>query len=245
MAGAFGQFTFRACEVSCFSRTAGLFIQRTHGAWVPLSCEELATLWHPATPPFAPQHASHESRELEPPVTLPIGSTERDIAVLGRVKFRSRKDIFGIRADDRRRHLAVSARRAWQDHLAPATHRLRHAGKSRLALVVLTAIWPMHSWNTFPTVAPTKLSFFDAGDRDFPLAFNPLACLTSINGRWSPPALSQHSRSSMEKVGPAPGAYSTQCDPCTLGGSGDFLLPFRGCLPTLPIAGRLPHACDP
>ena len=48
-----------------------------------------------------------ESRELEPPIDLPSATHEPDMAALGRVKFRSRRETFGIRPDDRRRHLAI------------------------------------------------------------------------------------------------------------------------------------------
>ena len=109
MAGAFGQFTVprmvKFCAAPARQRSP---CNENTGRGFLLSCEELATLWHPATATVrAPAMRVTESRELEPPVTLPLGSTERDIAVLGRVKFRSRENIFGIRADDRRRHLAV------------------------------------------------------------------------------------------------------------------------------------------
>ena len=38
-----------------------------------------------------------ESRELEPPVDLPSATHEPDVAALGKIKFRSRRETFGIR----------------------------------------------------------------------------------------------------------------------------------------------------
>ena len=179
MAGAFGQFTvprmakFHVSGVRKIS--AG---ERASGRGFLLSCEELATLWHPATATVrAPAMRVTESRELEPPVTVPLGSNEPDIAVLGRLRFRGRNNVFGIRTDDRRRHLAIIGKTGMGK-----TTLLRQlivsdmqAGRG-LALIdphgdladtILEHV-PKHRTND--TIA------FDAGDREFPLAFNPLAC---------------------------------------------------------------------
>ena len=54
-----------------------------------LSTEELATLWHPSTVTVkAPALATVESREFEPPPTLPRLSDHPDLAVLCRTAFR-------------------------------------------------------------------------------------------------------------------------------------------------------------
>jgi hypothetical protein len=121
-----------------------------------------------------------ESRELEPPVALPVSRDDRDLAVLGRTKFRSRRELFGIRLDDRRRHLAVIGKTGMGK-----TTLLRQliasditAGRGLalidphgdLAQAILAAV-PPHRTN--------DVVLFDAGDRDFPLAFNPLACPNS------------------------------------------------------------------
>ena len=46
-------------------------------------------------------------RQLEPPTGIPSKEGEPDLAVLGRVLYRERDEVFGIRLDDRRRHVAV------------------------------------------------------------------------------------------------------------------------------------------
>jgi len=118
-----------------------------------------------------------ESRELEPPVRLPIATAESDLALLGRTKFRAQRQVFGIRGDDRRRHLAIIGKTG----MGKTTLLQRlvacdiQAGQGcalidphgDLAESILDAI-PSHRTND--TV------FFDAGDREYPLAFNPLAC---------------------------------------------------------------------
>jgi hypothetical protein len=110
MAGTFAQFTvprmaaFRSSRVRRRRPRAGGHF----GRGFLLSCEELATLWHPPTSTVrVPSLDITESRELEPPVNLPTRSTDADLAVLGKVGSRGRRELFGIRPDDRRRHLAV------------------------------------------------------------------------------------------------------------------------------------------
>ena len=110
IAGAFGPFTVPRMAVFRLSavrhRPARRSLRPRRGFL--LSAEELATLWHPATATVsAPAMQRTESRELEPPPVLPLPAQEPGVAVLGRTKFRSRREVFGIRSDDRRRHLAI------------------------------------------------------------------------------------------------------------------------------------------
>ena len=179
MAGAFGQFTvprmagFRASAVRRSSSPG-----RARGRGFLLSCEELATLWHPPTATVrAPAMRVTESRELEPPVTVPLASGEEGVAILGRLRFRGLKSVFGIRPDDRRRHLAVIGKTGMgkttllQKLIASDVQ----AGRG-CALVdphgdlaeAVTACVPRHRTN--------DVVVFDAGDREYPLSFNLLAC---------------------------------------------------------------------
>ena len=48
-----------------------------------------------------------ESREFEPPPSLPTERTHPGLAVLGVTAFRGRRERFGILPEDRLRHLAV------------------------------------------------------------------------------------------------------------------------------------------
>ena len=179
MAGALGQFTVpRMAKFRASPARQGSPCNENTGRGFLLSCEELATLWHPATATVrAPAMRVTESRELEPPVTLPLGSTERDIAVLGHVKFRSRKDIFGIRADDRRRHLAVIGKTGMGKTtlLQQLIVSDMQAGRG-LALVDPHGDLADALLENVPNSRTNEVIVFDAGDRDFPLAFNPLAC---------------------------------------------------------------------
>ncbi len=179
MAGAFGQFTvprMAKFHVSAVRKVSAS--QRVNGRGFLLSCEELATLWHPATATVrAPAMRVTESRELEPPVTLPLGSKEHDIAGLGRLSFRGRHDVFGIRPDDRRRHLAIIGKTGMGK--TTLLHKLIdadiRAGRGLalldphgdLAEAILDGI-PPHRTN--------DVVLFDAGDRAHSLAFNALSC---------------------------------------------------------------------
>jgi len=109
IAGAFGQFTgpglstFRLGPIRRKSSPQHL----SRNTSFLLSDEELATLWHPATQTVRTETmAMNVSRELEPPAVLPSGK-EEGAAALGRVAFRDRRQVFGIRPDDRRRHVAI------------------------------------------------------------------------------------------------------------------------------------------
>ena len=178
MAGAFAQFTVPRMATFCMSRIR--FHRRAPRArrCFLLSAEELATLWHPPTSTVrAPAMLVTESRELEPPVTLPRACDSQEIAILGRTKFRSRHEVFGIQPDDRRRHLAVIGKTGMGkttllEHLIASDIR---AGRGvclidphgDLADAILAAVPPARTNQTI---------VFDASDRDFPVSFNPLVC---------------------------------------------------------------------
>jgi hypothetical protein len=175
MAGAFGQFTIP--RMAKFHVSA-IRSEAVRGRGFLLSCEELATLWHPATATVrAPTMRITESRELEPPVNVPLAGKEAGIAALGRLKFRQRWETFGIRDDDRRRHVAIIGKTGMGK--TTLLHQLVvsdiRAGRG-LALVdphgdLADAILEhVPKWRTNDVIV------FDAGDREFPLAFNPLAC---------------------------------------------------------------------
>jgi hypothetical protein len=177
MAGAFGQFTLPRMARFRLSRIRARPPQPLSRGFL-LSCEELATLWHlPTTTVRAPAMQIVESRELEPPTSLPSPLREPDTVALGRVKFRSRSDLFGLRLDDRRRHLAVIGKTGMgkttllQGLIASNMQANRGLAlldpHGDLADAILDAV-PRHRTN--------DVIVFDAGDRDYPLSFNVLAC---------------------------------------------------------------------
>jgi len=177
MAGAFGQFTVPRMARFHLSRVRTR-PPRQHSQGFLLSCEELATLWHPATATVrAPAMRLTESRELEPPTILPSPVREPDTVAIGRLCFRSRRDIFGIRSDDRRRHLAIIGKTGMGK--TTLLHKLIdadiRAGRG-LALLDPHGDLAEAIFDGIPAHRTNDIVLFDAGDRAHPLAFNPLFC---------------------------------------------------------------------
>ena len=115
-------------------------------------------------------------RQAEPPACLPSGKGSGE-AVLGRIAYRSRHDIFGMHLDDRRRHLAIVGKTGM--------------GKSTMLLNLLTSdITAGHGVGlidphgdladaVLERVASSRTNdvvLIDAGDASHPVAFNPLSC---------------------------------------------------------------------
>lgn len=156
-------------------RTARLPRLRTRGFL--LSAEELATLWHLPTFLLRPQAVEFATyRQLEPPASIPTPDQEPEVAVLGRTAFRKRRERFGLRTDDRRRHLYIVGKTGMGKstlllNLISADLRANHGcalidPHGDLAETVLAGV-PSHRTN--------EVVLFDAGDQTNPIAFNPLA----------------------------------------------------------------------
>jgi hypothetical protein len=183
MAGAFGQFTMPRLSTFRMSRIRRKRIpprpsgRTSRPRGFLLSSEELATLWHPPTETVrAPAMRFNESRELEAPLSLP-SRNEKGVAILGRVRFRARREVFGIRQDDRRRHLAVIAKAGMGK-----TTLLENLIASDIEAGRGVALIDPHgdlAESVLESVSPNRTNdvvLFDAGDRGYPLAFNPLSC---------------------------------------------------------------------
>ncbi len=110
IASSFRQFTLpqsNGFAVAKVASAAQIPLGLMHRPFI-LSAEELATLWHfPTVLVKTPNIDWVTSKKLEPPVELPLSSAEPDITVLGEALFRGRRQRFGIRTDDRRRHTYV------------------------------------------------------------------------------------------------------------------------------------------
>lgn len=175
VAGALGQFT--APNLSQFQLGKASARRAPTGEPWLLSAEELATLFHPATETVrAATMATADSRRLEPPVEIP-SEKEAGVVVLGRLDFRGRSERFGLRIADRRRHVVVVGKTGMgkstllERMLAGDMEAGRGVGvidpHGDLAEAVLRRV---------PRRRSNDVVLFDAGDRAFPPAFNPLAC---------------------------------------------------------------------
>jgi hypothetical protein len=142
-----------------------------------LSVEEMATVWHfPNTLVKTPNIDWVISKKLEPPVDLPVPETSPDITVLGEAVFRGHRTQFGIKPDDRRRHIYVIGKTGMGKStlLENMIHSDILAGKGvgvidphgDLIEAILRFI---------PSSRTNDVILFDPADRDWPLSFNMLS----------------------------------------------------------------------
>ncbi|MDD5751491.1 MAG: DUF87 domain-containing protein [Candidatus Peribacteraceae bacterium] len=146
-----------------------------------LSAEEVATIWHlPTILVQTPNIDWVLSKKLEPPVNLPmpgLTDTDEELTVLGEAVHRGQRSRFGIRVDDRRRHVYVLGKTGMGKStlLENMIHSDIQAGKG-LAVIDphgdLAEIVPQF----VPKNRSNDVVLFDPADRDFPLSFNVLDC---------------------------------------------------------------------
>ena len=143
-----------------------------------LSAAELATLWHPASETVQTVAMDTvSSRQLEPPVELPIAEEHPEIAVLGTTAFRGQSRGFGMLPDDRRRHVAILGKTGMgkttllQSLVATDIRAGRGVGlvdpHGDLVEAILASV---------PSSRTNDVILFDPADAVYPIAFNPLAC---------------------------------------------------------------------
>lgn len=141
-----------------------------------LSDEELATLWHLPT-----QGVRDAGRQLtvwrrrEPPAELPLKEREPGVCELGRIAFQERTERFGIRTEDRLRHLFLVGKtgNGKSTVMLNAIVSDMQAGRGvavvdphgDLADAVLASV-PSHRTNDVIVVDPS--------DSEYPVSINPL-----------------------------------------------------------------------
>lgn len=150
-------------------------LRRLPNAPFALSQEELATMYHlPTETVTTPSIQWVDSPRLEAPADLP-GEEETDITLIGQTNFRSENREYGIRPDDRRRHVYVIGKTGMGKStlLENMIRSDIEAGKGvavidphgDLAEAVLRFI-PKHRTN--------DVIVFDPSDRAWPVSFNML-----------------------------------------------------------------------
>jgi len=179
MAGAFGQFAAPgSARFRLVSFRRGLHSRVGRSTFL-LSDEEVATLWHPPGETVrAPTMATNDSRELEAPATV-FASRKKgeEMAILGRVNFRSNHRVFGIGKDDRRRHLALVGKTG----MGKSTLLERLIGDDISAGRGVGLVDPHGDLaeavlRMVPKSRTNDVVLFDAGDREYSPSYNPLAC---------------------------------------------------------------------
>lgn len=179
MAGTFGLFASPGMVAFTPSETrrAGRPSRRT-GRGFLLSAEELATLWHPPTQAVrAEKMARVESREFEPPATLPTPDRHPALATLGTAAFRSQRDRFGLLPDDRMRHIYVAGKTGMGKSTLLYNLILSDIAAGRgVALIDPHGDLAESLLPALPRSRTNDVILFDASDSSHPLAFNPLHC---------------------------------------------------------------------
>ncbi len=177
MAGAFGAFTKSRLATFRLGPIRRGQLRQPHSRGFLLSHEELATLWHPPTATvLAEQMQTTEFTELEAPAKFYSGR-ENGAVIVGKIRFREDRRIIGISQEDRRRHLYIVGKTGMGKTtlLQNQIHADIEAGRGvclvdphgDLAISILR-LMPKHRTN--------DVILFDAGDREFAVSFNPLAC---------------------------------------------------------------------
>lgn len=177
VAGSFGQFSqshlasFRLGPIR-----KGQLPRRFRCRRSLLSSEEIATLWHPPTSTVQTPHLARvESRELPPPQNLPAMEAAHT-AALGLASYRGREIPFGMALDDRRRHLALLGKTGMgKSTLLERLASSDIAAGRGIALLDPHGDLADHLLSTVPKRRTNDVLFFNAGDRGYPIAFNPLA----------------------------------------------------------------------
>lgn len=143
-----------------------------------LSVKELATLWHPPVSSVKTDRLERSAyRRLEPPVDLPSVQGQEEIAVLGRVDFPDRDEVFGLPMIDRLRHLVITGKTGCGKSTLLERLFLSDAEAGHgVAILDPHGDLADNIAAAIPKRRTNNVIFFDASDRDYPIAFNPLAC---------------------------------------------------------------------
>lgn len=134
-----------------------------------MSAEEIATLWHlPTRLLKTPNIDWVGSRKLEPPLDL----TEGD-AVLGKSVFRRAEQTFGIKTDDRRRHVYIVGKTGMGKSVLLQNMIFTDVHKDRgLAVIDPHGDLAEAVLQFIPKRRTNDVTIFDPSDTDFPIAFN-------------------------------------------------------------------------
>jgi hypothetical protein len=144
------------------------------------SIEEIATLWHvPNILVKTPNLDYVTSKQLEPPVDLPVFDEEnpdKELTLLGEAVFRGQKMKFGIKPDDRRRHVYVIGKTGMGKStlLENMIFSDIHAGKG-VAVIDPHGDLIEAVLRFMPKERTNDVILFDPADREFPMAFNMLS----------------------------------------------------------------------
>lgn len=141
-----------------------------------LNVEELATVFHlPNIEVKTPNIYWVSSKKLEPPVDLPDSAKEENLTALGKSNYRGIDKLFGIRNEDRRRHIYIIGKTGMGKSTLLENMIISdiRAGKG-VAVVDPHGDLADTILSHIPSNRTNDVIVFDPSDRDFPVAFNML-----------------------------------------------------------------------
>ncbi|KKW16937.1 MAG: hypothetical protein UY56_C0006G0003 [Parcubacteria group bacterium GW2011_GWA1_50_14] len=146
-----------------------------------LTIAEIATIWHlPSEKIKTPSIAWGTSVLSEPPEGLPVamGATDEDkqsINFFGKVIFKNREVIFGIKDKDRRRHLWTIGKTGTGKSTLIANMAIDDLKKGR-GLAVIDPHGDLSDilLNYVPRSRINDVVYFNPADKDYPIVINPL-----------------------------------------------------------------------
>ncbi|MFH1012234.1 MAG: type IV secretory system conjugative DNA transfer family protein [Candidatus Peregrinibacteria bacterium] len=165
---------FRAGHVVMGPAFAELYRKRSISGHHLMGTKELSTIYHYPNSDYTPHIVHVLARKSEPPQDLPTGGGP-DISMFGTTNYHNNFVDFGIKRDDRRRHLYTVGKSG--------------SGKSKLLELLIhddlrnghgVGVLDPHGDlidNLLPYIPEDRLDdviLFDPGDTEFPIAFNPL-----------------------------------------------------------------------
>jgi hypothetical protein len=189
LSSAFGVFA-RADANSFSSKRAGigrkksaignLLARKVSEAQI-LNIAEIATMWHlPSEKIKTPSIAWGTSVLSEPPESLPVamGATDEDkqlINFFGKVVFKNREVVFGIKDKDRRRHVWTIGKTGTGKSTLIANMAIDDLKKGRgLAVIDPHGDLSEILLNYVPKGRINDVVYFNPSDKDYPIIINPL-----------------------------------------------------------------------
>jgi len=181
LAGAFRQFNQPHLNGFKIGATGGVnILQRFRERFLDdpfvLNTEELATIFHlPNIEVKTPNIFWVNSKKLEPPFDLPDPNREKELTVLGKTNYRGADKLFGIRQEDRRRHIYIIGKTGMGKSTLLENMIVSDIQEGKgVAVVDPHGDLADHILDNIPSNRTNDVIVFDPSDRDFPVAFNML-----------------------------------------------------------------------
>ena len=166
-------FATSQTEYGIKSKTFREIVRREINDSFILSQEEVATFYHlPTLSVSTPRISWVDSPTLEPPLNLP-DDTEKEITLIGETNFRDQINKYGLKTDDRRRHVYVIGKTG----MGKSTLMENMIFSDILAGKGVAVIDPHGDLadavlRFVPKSRTNDVVLFDPADREFPIAFN-------------------------------------------------------------------------